>query len=67
MLEGVLIDEAVEGLCEFTRHFGWATRAWAIPQALGPLLGKALHPCAEGGIGQMESRGDSVNMVPCPD
>ena len=63
MLQGVLVDEAIEVLLQLARDFGRATRARAITQALGPRLRKALHPCAEGGIGQMESLGDGVDMV----
>ena len=63
MLQGVLIDEAVEVLFECTSHFGWATRARAIHQALRSLLGKALHPCAEGRIGTVQGRGDGRDVV----
>jgi hypothetical protein len=67
MLEGVLIDEAVEVLCECTSHLGWAARARAIHQALRSLLGKALHPCAEGRIRQVKGRGDSADVVASDD
>jgi hypothetical protein len=63
VLQGVLIDEAIEVLFQFARHFGRSPGAGAIQQALGPLLRKALHPFAEGGIGQMERLGDGVDMV----
>ena len=67
MLQGVLIDEAIEVLFQLARDFGRSTGARAIPQALGPLLCKALHLFAEGRIGQMERRGDGVDLVACHD
>src|SRR5262249_19561076 len=63
MLQGVLIDEAIEVLFQLARHCGRAPGARAIKQARGPLLRKALHPFARGGMGQMERRGDGVDMV----
>ena len=53
MVQRVLIDKAVEVLFKGTRHFAWAPRTGAVEQALRSLLGKALHPLAEGGIGQV--------------
>jgi hypothetical protein len=67
MLQGVLVDEAIEVLFQLTRDFGRSTGARAITQALGPFVRKALHPFAERGIGQMESLGDGVAMVACYD
>ena len=67
MLEGVLIDQAIEVLFQRARDFGRATGARAIQQALGPLLRKALHPFAESGIGQVEGRGDGVDLLTCHD
>jgi hypothetical protein len=48
MLERVLIAKATEVLVEGTRHFARSTGPWAVEQALGSLLGKALYPFAEG-------------------
>jgi hypothetical protein len=42
-------------------------RARAVQQALGPLLGKALPPCAESRIGNVEGRGDGGDAVACDD
>ena len=67
MLEGVLIDQAIEVLFEFTSHCGWAARARAIHQALRPLLGKALHPFAEGRMRQVKGRGDGPDVVASDD
>ena len=47
VLQGVLIDEAIEVLFQRARDFGRATGARSIQQALGPLLRKALHPFSE--------------------
>jgi len=63
LLEGVLIDQAIEVLFECTRHFGGAARARAIQQALRPLLGKALHPGAEGRIRKVQGCGDGADVV----
>lgn len=63
MLQGVCVDEAIEVLLQRARDFGWSTGARAIPQALGPLLRKALHPFTQGRICQVEGRGDGGDMV----
>jgi len=67
VLQGVLIDEAIEVLFQLAGDFRRSPRARSIQQALGPLLRKALHPFAEGGIGHMERLGDGVDMVACHD
>ena len=61
--EGIWIDQAIEGLVQRARDFGGAPGARALEQALGPLLRKALHPCAAGGIGHRARRGDGVDLV----
>jgi hypothetical protein len=63
VLQGVLINETLEVLCEFTGDFGWSTGARAIQQALRPPRGKALDPFSAGGIGQVEGCGDSVDVL----
>ena len=63
MLEGVLIDQAIEVLFQLTRDFGRSPGARAIQQALRPLMGKALHPFAQGGIGQKEGGGDGGDVL----
>ena len=60
MLQGVLIDEAIEMLFQFTRHFGRSTGAGTIKQALGALVGKAMDPLAEGGIGELKCVRDGL-------
>jgi len=64
MLEGVLIDQAIEVLFQLARDFGRSTGAWAIQQPLGPLIGKTLHPFAQGRIRQMEGGGDGRDVLP---
>jgi hypothetical protein len=63
MLQGVLLDEAIEVLFQRARDFGRSTGARAIPQALGPLLRKALDPFPQGRIRQVEGGGDGGDMV----
>ena len=67
MLHGVLIDEAIEMLFQFTSHFRWSTGAGTIEQALGALVGKAIDPLAEGGIGKRERIGDGLQAGPFDD
>jgi hypothetical protein len=67
MLKRVLIDEAVEVLFQCARDFARSTGTGPISQALGPLLGKALHPFAEGRVGKVEQRGDRIDVVTCDD
>jgi hypothetical protein len=62
--QGVFVDETIEVLLQLARDLGGATGAWTIPQALGPLLRKALHPFPQGRIRQVEGRGDSRDMMP---
>jgi hypothetical protein len=52
MLEGGLINEAIEVLGEGTGHLRGATGARAIHQPLHPLVGKAIDPLAESSIGK---------------
>jgi hypothetical protein len=67
MLQGVLIDKAIKVLFQRACHFGWPTGAGTIEQALGALVGKAIDPLAEGGIGTCERLGDGVQTGPFDD
>jgi hypothetical protein len=67
MLEGVLIDQAIEVLFQRARDFGRSTGARAIHQPLGALVGKAVAPLAQGGIGQLERVGDGLEALPFND
>jgi len=63
LLEGVLINQAIEVLFQLAGDFAGSTGPWTIQQALGALLGKALHPFTEGRIGKVEQRGDGIDVV----
>ena len=63
MLQGVLIDEAIEMLFQFTRHFGRSTGTGTIEQASGALIGKAIDPLAEGGIGELKRVRDGLQAL----
>ena len=67
MLQGVLIDQTIEVLFQLARHFGRSTGAGTIEQALGALVGKAIDPLAEGGIGKCERLGDGLQTGPFDD
>ena len=63
MLHGVLVDEMVEVWFECAGDCARATGARALQQTLGPLIGKALHPCAPGRIRHVEGSGDGGDVV----
>src|SRR5215216_2146906 len=44
VLQGVLVDQVIEVACEGAGHFGGASGAGAIDEALHPLVGKAMDP-----------------------
>jgi len=67
MLEGVLIDEAIEVLFQRAGHFGGATRAGAVHQALDPLVGEAMDPLAQSGIGKVQRVGHCLEAAPLDD
>ena len=54
MVQGVLIDKAIEVLFQRARDFGRSPRARAIDETLRTVVGKAIDPLAEGGIGKRE-------------
>jgi hypothetical protein len=62
--QGILIDEAIEELCECTALCGRAPRAGTVGEALHPLGGKALHPCAQRRLGQGQRVGDDLQVRP---
>ena len=64
MLQGVLRNEALEVLFQLAGDFGGATRARAIDEALGALVGKTVHPLSQSGIGERERVGDGLQAVP---
>jgi hypothetical protein len=54
MLEGVLIDQAVEMGFDRAGHFSRSAAAGALQEAAGTFTSKALHPFSQGGVGKME-------------
>ena len=67
MLEGVLVDEPIEVVCQLAGHFGWATGAGTVPQALDPLVGEAMDPRAQRGIGKVQRVGHCLEAVSLDD
>ena len=63
MRQGVLIDEAIEVLCQRAGDLRRSPRARAIDSALGALTGKAIDPLAQGGIRQLERVRDGVQTL----
>ena len=63
MLQGVLINEAIEMVFQLAGDFGRSTRARAIHQTLGALVGKALHPFPQGRIRHVEGGGDGGDVL----
>jgi hypothetical protein len=63
VLERVLVDKTIEVVRQGAGHFGWATRAGAILEALDPMGGKAMDPFAQCGIGEVEGVGDAVEAL----
>src|SRR4030095_15730143 len=64
VLQGVLLDEALEVVFPRAGHLGRATRARAIHQAVHPLVGKAVDPFAKSGIGKVQRVGDRLEPLP---
>jgi hypothetical protein len=67
MLEGVLINEAIEVVCEGTGHCWGATGARAIYQPVDPLVGKAIDPLAESRRRKGEGVRDGLQPLPFHD
>jgi len=67
VLERVLVDEPIEVVRQRTGHFGRATGAGAIHQALDSLVGEAMDPFAQRGIGKVERVGHGLEAVPFDD
>jgi hypothetical protein len=67
MLEGVLIDEMIEVSFQLTGDFGRSPGARAIHQAPHTLVGKAVDPFPQGGIGKVQRVGDCLETLPGDD
>jgi hypothetical protein len=63
VLQGVLIDEAIEVLFQRTGDFGRSTRARAVDEAWRALVGKAMDPLAQRGIGKGEDVRDGLQAL----
>jgi hypothetical protein len=64
VLERVLVDKTIKVTRQLAGHFGRATRAGAIRKALDPVVGKAMHPFAQCGIGKVQRVRDGLEAVP---
>jgi hypothetical protein len=58
-----LIDKTIEVLFQLARHFGWSPGARAVDEARRTLIGKAMDPLAEGGIGKGEGVRDGLQAL----
>jgi hypothetical protein len=58
-----LIDEAIEVLFQLTGDFGRSTGTGTIEQTLGPLMGKAIDPLTQSGIGKRQCVGDGLEAL----
>ena len=67
MLDRVVVDESIEVLRQHTGHCGRATRAGAIGETLDPVVGQAMDPLAQRGVGKVERGGDGVEAMPLDD
>ncbi len=67
MLQGVLVDEAIEVLFQCAGDFGGTPGAWAIHESLRALGGKTMDPFAQRGLGKVERSGDGWEALPCHD
>jgi len=63
MLEGVLVNEAIEVHFEFTGHFRRSTGAGTIEQTLEALVGKAMDPLTQRGIGKGQRVRDGLEAL----
>ena len=64
MLQRVLIDKTIEVLFQCADHCGRAPEAGVVGEALHPLLGKAMDPFAQRGIGKVERVRDRLQAMP---
>ena len=67
MLEGVLIDQAIEVLFQRARDFGWSPGAGAVDEPPRPLVRKTVNPFPQGRIGKVQGIGDRLKALPCDD
>jgi hypothetical protein len=65
MLQGVLVDEAMEVLFQRAGDVGRSPGAGAIHQPPRALGGKAMDPCAQRRIGKVQRLGDRLEALSC--
>ena len=63
MLQGVLLDKALEVLFQRARDFGGAPGAGAVQEAWRALVGKAMDPLAQCGIGKGQRVRDGLQAL----
>jgi len=63
VLDRVLVDEPIEVVCQLAGHCGRTTGAGAIREALHPLAGKAMDPCAQRRIGKVQRVGNRLETL----
>ena len=63
MLQGVLLDKALEVLFQRARDFGGAPGAGAVQEAWRALVGKAMDPLAQRGIGKGQRVRDGLQAL----
>ncbi len=64
VLERVLVDEVIEVVRQCVGHFGRATGAGAIHQALDSLVGETMDPFTQRRIGKVQRVGDGLEALP---
>ena len=67
VLQGVVIDQAMEVLFQGARDFGRSPGARAVDEPPCPLVRKAVDPFTQGGIGKLQCVGDRLEPLPCHD
>jgi hypothetical protein len=63
VLQGVLSHEVIEVLFQLTRDFGRSPGAWVGNEAWRALVGKAMDPLAERGIGKGQRIRDGLEAL----
>ena len=67
MLQGILVDEAIEVLFQGAGDFGGTPGAWAIHESLRALGGKTMDPSSQRGIGKVQCIRDRLEALSCYD
>jgi hypothetical protein len=67
VLQGVLIDQAIEVLFQCARDFGRSPGARAVDEPPRTLVRKAVDPFTQGGIGKVQCVRDRLEPLPGDD